>query len=586
MAERMARRAPDGAARAAARAVQDGFESWWDEFAEITRRAPRRFVERDWRAHHADALARLHLWAAHVTALVERLRGELGERAPDAALWAAAKTLYATSAGETTTAELRQTFFSSVTRRLLRVEGVSPATEFVAADAPLPPASVEPALLARYELDRGAAAALRRLLEEHGLGAPFEDLAGDAELGGARLTRELGPGELRCCAIEVLRSVFFRNKAAYVVGRVALEGGTLPLVLPLLHGERGLRLDALLTDEDEVSILFSFTRSHFHVETDRPGEVIAFLRTILPRKPVADLYIAVGFHKHGKTELYRDLLRQLEQTSAPFEHAPGDRGMVMIVFTLPGHDRVYKVIRDTFAYPKSTTPRDVMKRYRLVFERDRVGRLVEAQAFDELEFGRRRFAPALLAELLGEASRTVRLKDERVILDRVYIERRVRPLNLYLAEVGPGSARRAVVEYGRAIKDLAAANIFPGDFLLKNFGVTRHGRVVFYDYDELCLVTDCRFARLPQARTPEDELEPEPWFAVGDADVFPEEFRTFLDLPGPLLDVFERYHGELFTVEYWNELERRHRAGELPDFHPYPAARRLRRQRRQRPGAP
>jgi isocitrate dehydrogenase kinase/phosphatase len=244
--------------------------------------------------------------------------------------------------------------------------------------------------------------------------------------------------------------------------------------------------------------------------------------------------------------------------------------MVMLVFTLPSYDIVFKVIRDRFDRPKTSNRRQVMERYRLVFRRDRVGRLVDAQEFTRLRLPQARFDDALLEDLLANAAHTIHLDGDDVVIDHVYTERRMTPLNIFVRQAPPAAVQAAVIDYGRAIKELAAANIFPGDFLLKNFGVTRHGRVVFYDYDELCLVTDCRFRRMPPPRCPEEEMDPEPWFAVAENDIFPEEFRRFLGLPSELTELFQRHHGELFTVTFWRDLQDRHRRGELMDFFPYP----------------
>lgn len=303
--------------------------------------------------------------------------------------------------------------------------------------------------------------------------------------------------------------------------------------------------------------------------------MIEFLRSIMPLKPVAELYTSLGYNKHGKTELYRDLLRHIAQSDDLFEVARGERGMVMAVFTLPSFDVVFKIIKDRFSEPKTTTRQDVLNRYQLVFRHDRAGRLIDAQEFEHLKFDRARFAPELLEELLHVAAQSVTVEDENVIIKHLYTERRTIPLNLYLKEAPEAARRAALIDYGYTIKDLAAANIFPGDILLKNFGVTRHGRVVFYDYDELCLVTDCQFREMPDARDDDDEFSAEPWFFVGESDVFPAEFRTFLGLPQPLRQIFTERHAELFGVEFWQQLQRRHRAGEVIDIFPYRVSRRL-----------
>jgi isocitrate dehydrogenase kinase/phosphatase len=332
----------------------------------------------------------------------------------------------------------------------------------------------------------------------------------------------------------------------------------------------------VLTTPDEVHVVFSFARSYFHADTGRPAAAIAFLRTLMPAKPLHELYTSLGHNKHGKTELYRELVRQLSSADARFERAEGVRGLVMSVFTLSGYPVVFKVIRDEFGASKTVTRDAVKEKYRLVFRMDRVGRLVDAQEFEDLAFPRDRFDPACLDELRRDAPSAIRDDGRRVVIRHLYTERRLRPLDLHLRESDADTARAAVAEYGNAIKDLACANIFPGDLLLKNFGVSRHGRVIFYDYDELALLTQVRFRAMPTARYEEDEMSADPWFSVDEGDVFPEEFIPFLVPAGPLRDAFMDAHGDLFTVRWWRELQERQKAGELPDFFPYPQARRLR----------
>jgi isocitrate dehydrogenase kinase/phosphatase len=247
----------------------------------------------------------------------------------------------------------------------------------------------------------------------------------------------------------------------------------------------------------------------------------------------------------------------------------------MMVFTLPAFNVVFKVIRDRFRPPKETSREEVMERYRLVFARDRVGRLADAQEFEHLHFPRGRFAPELLEDLVAAAGDAVRVEGDDVTVRHLYTERRLRPLDLYLREAPEAAAHAAVVEYGNAIRDLACANIFPGDLLLKNFGVSRHGRVIFYDYDELTLLSEVNFRALPTAGSHEEEMSAEPWFSMDDRDVFPEQFLPFLLPPGPLRETFLAHHADLLTVAFWRKLQRLQAAGEIPDFHPYPAERRL-----------
>ncbi|HXY40283.1 MAG TPA: bifunctional isocitrate dehydrogenase kinase/phosphatase, partial [Vicinamibacteria bacterium] len=412
-----------------------------------------------------------------------------------------------------------------------------------------------------------------RLLAHQGFACGYEDLGRDA----TRIAAELDAAFRQpVAALQTARNPFFRGKSAYLVGRVLRGSGeSHPLVIALVNERGRVAADAVLLTEDEASVVFSFTRSYFHVECQRPRELVGFLHQLMPRKPVSDLYDAIGHIRHGKTELYQALLEHLQGSDDAFEVAPGQTGMVMLVFTLPSYDLVFKVIRDFFPPPKTVTRRSVMAKYDLVFKHDRAGRLVDARAFEHLKFDARRFPKPLLEELKRAASHTVAVDAESVVLHHLYTERRLRPLDLFLREAQASEARAAILDYGEAIRDLARSNIFPGDMLLKNFGVTRHGRVVFYDYDELAVLTDCRFREVPRARYDEEEMAGEPWFFVGENDVFPEEFLPFLGLDGELREAFMEQSRDLLSVEFWTAMQDEHRAGRLPDVYPYPQAKRF-----------
>jgi len=310
----------------------------------------------------------------------------------------------------------------------------------------------------------------------------------------------------------------------------------------------------------DVGSLFGYARSYFHVDLPVVSAAITLLRSFMPRKSVDELYTVLGRAKQGKTERYFALQRHLDKSIDSFVHAPGERGLVMIVFTLPSHDLVFKVIRDHFAPPKTTTRAEVIERYQFVFRHDRAGRLVDAQEFKRLRLPRSRFMPDLAEELLRDASGSCRIEGDDLIVEHCYIERRLRPLNLFLREAEPAAAESAIIDYGNALRDLAASNVFPGDLLLKNFGVTSHGRVIFYDYDEICLVSDCVFRDLPRARTEEEEISAEPWFYCGPRDVFPEQWLPFLSIPPALREVFVAQHECLLTAAWW-----RAQAEHMPD---------------------
>lgn len=556
--------------------IERAYEAYLREFREITRRAALRHERREWPAIQQDARDRLDLHGRFVTSAITELRDELGLRATGRSVWAAAKRVYLEAVGDRADHELAQTFFNSVTRRLFSTVGVDPALEFVDAeyDRPRPPPA-QPAFTS-YPPQASTAALVTSLLGNRRVSN--QPIVFDAAVIADTIERHRADawGAQPIDGVDLLDPVFYRNKGAYLIGRIRGGGRLLPLVIALVTDGDRVVVDAVLLSEDEASIVFSFTRSYFHVDVEAPHHAIAFLKSIMPAKRVAELYIALGYDRHGKAEFFRDLSRHLAASTDRFEFADGDRGMVMVVFTLPSYDVVFKVIRDRFAPPKQTTRRQVLDRYELVFRHDRAGRLVDAQRFEHLTFPRDRFGDELLAELRDETADTVTVDGDRVVIRHLYVERRVRPLNLYLREADPVAGRAAALDFGQTIKDLAATNIFPGDVLLKNFGVTRHGRVIFYDYDELAPLTDCNFRRMPEARTLEEEMSAEPWFYVGPHDMFPEEFLPFIGLHGELREIFLEAHRDLFDADFWNRMQALHRAGEIVDIFPYQDDRRLR----------
>lgn len=561
-----------------AKAVHISFGTFHSRFKEITRGAKDRFLNRDWSGLQKDATERLDLYRQSVAEIEADIRELLADRLTDKLVWAGMKAVYSGRIIHQNDWELAETYFNSLTRRIFATVGVDQRIEFVSTDFASPPTPTAVELFKSYDIQGGIAGVLRRILEDCRFGRPLKDAAGQAAAIANRIAAVTGNAAATAGVerIDIIRSLFFRNQGAFLVGRIITAAGDLPLAVALQHPPAGIVVDAVLLDEDSLSVLFSFTRSYFLVFTERPYDLVRFLKGIMPRKRTAELYTAIGYNKHGKTEFYRDIVHYTQTCGdEQFEPSPGIRGMVMIVFNLPQDDLVLKLIRDRFHNPKTVTRRKVLENYDLVFKHDRAGRLVEAHVFEFLKFDRCWFSDRLLDELLTEASQTVHLEKNDVVIRHAYVERRVTPLDLYLATADPEAAAAAVVDFGSAIKDLAVSNIFPGDMLLKNFGVTRHGRVVFYDYDELCPLTKCHFRKIPPPRSAEEELSNETWFAVGEDDVFPEEFARYVGLKPSLKAVLMKHHGDLFDVDFWRDAQNTVAAGEVPNILPYPPENRL-----------
>ncbi len=567
--------------RWACNTLRTAYDEYLREFQIITRRAKKRFEQRDWRGGQRDALARLTLVSEHVWQTMLVIRTQFGDRIADRTLWTQIKHAYAQAIEGLPTVELAETFYNSVTRRIFTTVGVDTHIEFVTPEARPGPSTeqVTRTFTRRQSPARSGATEglLREIIEAWRFDAPYRSLDEDIQAAAERIDAHFDDdGGQMPDRVEVACWPFFRGKAAYLVGRAWRGERFTPFILSFRHQEEGVFLDAVLLEDRQARVLFSFTRSYFHVDVSHPRALVELLQSLLPMRRLSELYISIGFNKHGKTELYREMVDHAERSGETLVPAEGDRGLVMIVFTYPSLNLVFKVIRDHIPPPKNTSHDEVKAKYNLVYRQDRAGRLVDAQEFEHLSFRRDDMDPRVIDELVQDAPSLIRIEGDWVHLRHLYVERRVRPLNLFLRETDEESARAAVLDYGQSIRDLAATNTFPGDLLLKNFGVTRNGRVIFYDYDELTLVTDCRFREMPTARDDEDEMRSDPWFFVDEHDIFPEEFPRFLGLSAELERVLREQHGELFTAAWWRGIQEKIRAGEIVDIFPYPQSVRLR----------
>ncbi|GIV32782.1 MAG: isocitrate dehydrogenase kinase/phosphatase [Chitinophagales bacterium] len=555
----------------AALLIAEGFYNYRNKFMEITRRARLRFERRNWHGIQYDSKERLELYKRESEQVLYALKKILGDLLTHKEVWRMLKAVYQEEVRDRKDYELAETFYNSLIRKTFPGQGVDEEIEFVQIrDEPLVNdihelCHVFPFYGSTYETIKG-------ILSYYPFFVSYDNPDYYIHLISNRIKEQLVStfGDFRFDRMELIRPVFFRNKGAYIIGRIVRGSQVMPFILALLNPfDTGIIIDAVLLTETDASLIFSFTRSYFLVDVENTLLLMKFLKSIMPEKRRSELYNSIGCDKHGKTVLFREIQKHLSATTDRFEWAPGVKGMVMAVFTLPTMNIVFKVIKDVFDPPKNTTRQKVMEKYRIVFLHDRAGRLADAQEFEYLVYERNRFDPALLEELLHTASRSIMLDEDRVVLKHCYIERKMTPLNIYLQHASEKEAIEAIIDYGNAIKELAAVNIFPGDLLIKNFGVTRHGRVVFYDYDELCFVTECNFRRLPAARDEEEELSGEPWYSVNENDVFPEELKHFLLPPGRLADAFLQHHADIFTVEFWHTMQQRQERGEILDVYPY-----------------
>ncbi|WP_433690425.1 bifunctional isocitrate dehydrogenase kinase/phosphatase [Kosakonia cowanii] len=560
-----------GLALLIAQTILQGFDAQYGRFLEVTAGAQQRFEQADWHAVQQAMKQRIHLYDHHVGLVVEQLRCITDSQHPDEAFLQEVKAHYTQLLPDYPRFEIAESFFNSVYCRLFDHRSLSPERLFIFSSQPERRFRTIPRPLAKaFWPERGWEALLTKVLSDLPLRLPWQDKARDVRYISAHLLEAFGMDALNHAHLQVANELFYRNKAAWLVGKLITPAGTLPFLLPIHRSDEGeLFVDTCLTTHAEASIVFGFARSYFMVYAPLPAATVEWLREILPGKTTAELYMAIGCQKHAKTESYREYLHYVNNSDEQFIEAPGIRGMVMLVFTLPGFDRVFKVIKDVFPPQKEMSAAHVRACYQLVKEHDRVGRMADTQEFENFVLEKRQIAPPLMALLLEQAPGKITDLGDRIAISHLYIERRMVPLNLWFEQVKGQQLRDAVEEYGNAIRQLAAANIFPGDMLFKNFGVTRHGRVVFYDYDEICYMTEVNFRDIPAPRYPEDELSAEPWYSVAPGDVFPEEFRHWLCADPEIGPLFEEMHADLFRADYWRGLQARIRQGHVEDVYAY-----------------
>ena len=590
-------RLTDHRAYEVAQALLAGFDRHYRLFRETSAAAKQRFETADWAGQQRAQRERIEFYDKRVDEAAERLQAEFAAGTLSMEVWQQVKLHVIGLLTDHHQPELAETFFNSVTTKILHHQYfnndfifVRPAlsTEYIENEEP----AAKPTFRAWYPTPATLRETLAGIVASFGLRGEWEDFDRDIDQWHAALLDALGSERWRTnFQIQALASLFFRNKGAYVVGKIVNGYREMPFALPILHTEPAsdagapdgpgrFYIDAALFGEDDLQMLFSFARAYFLVEMEVPSAYVQFLRTLMPRKPRSELYSALGLQKQGKTLFFRDFQFHLRHSSDAFRIAPGIKGMVMLVFDLPSYPFVFKLIKDFFPHQKETTREQVKGKYLLVKQHDRVGRMADTLEFSNVAFPRARFSAELLAEIERFCPSLMEDHGDTLILKHVYIERRMVPLNIFIQEASPAQLEHAVIEYGNAIKDLVAANIFPGDMLWKNFGVMRHGKVVFYDYDEIEYITDCHFRRVPAPRNEEEEMSGEIWYTVRPGDVFPETFGPFLLGHRAVREVFMKHHGDLLDAAFWQQHQARIRAGHVHDVFPYDPERRFCHQRR------
>lgn len=557
-----------------AQAILDGFDRHYSLFRKFSREGKTCFEKADWNRAAKASNERIQSYEQRVDETVEIIQQRFPEAAIKAELWPRIKIVFIGKLMNHWQAECAETFYNSVACRVLHRNYYN--SEYIFWRPAISTEYLEgtrPVYRSHYPESDGLRRSLLEILTGFGLDVSFENLRRDLRYLERAVLEQRGKSwkAQPNYQIQVLDSLFFRNKGAYIVGRMINGADRLPFVIPLLRGENDtMTVDCLIMKQSHVAVLFSFSRAYFLADMEVPAAYVRFLLSIMPRKSPVDLYAMLGLQKQAKTLFYRQLQHHLRHSRDNFQIAPGVRGMVMLVFSLPSFEFVFKMIKDKFDPPKTSTEAEVREKYQLVKNHDRVGRLADTLEYSNVAIPLNRIEPSLMEQLQKDAAGSIEIDGNRLVIRHIYIERRMEPLDNYLAGASRRERKQAIRDYGNSIRDLAGANIFPGDMLKKNFGVTRHSRVVFYDYDEICYITECNFRRIPPARDYDDMMSDTPWYSVEENDVFPESFGPFFFADPKDMEMFRKDHAELMTAEWWKKVQSDIMAGNQADIFPYP----------------
>lgn len=556
--------------------IAQSLNSYLEDYNALNDQAKNKFSQRDWPGIQDISARRIGLYKQKIGTLALKLKRTL-QADNTLTFWTHLKAAFSENISSRPDREIAETYFNSACRKTLQIQTVNNECMFV--ESGPHEQAIDEDLFIRFLLDSDLRECANRIIASFAFDAAFEDLNRDINFLALSIYKDLinERTESAVYKVDLLTSIFYRNKAAYLIGRIHIDFQSFrPFFIAIRHTEKGLYIDTLISDPKDAGVIFSFSHSYFFVSANRPGAMVGFLKSVLPGKAVSELYSSIGFHKHAKTELYREYLAHLQTSDSPFVFTPGIKGMVMTVFTLDDYPIVFKVIKDKIEPPKTVTRAEVRQKYRLVKMHDRVGRLADTHEFEHFIFDRVRFAPEVLDELRQLSPSILREEGDKVIISHLYTERKMTPLNIYLEDPNNEGWEDVVLDFGNAIKQLAAANIFPGDMFLKNFGLTKHKRVIFYDYDELGLLTAYHFRQLPKAENLSDAYSNEPWFAVGDNDVFPEQFIHFLAVTPEMKACFARFHSDIYSVDFWVSIQNRILNHEVIDTFPYDKSKRFR----------
>ena len=562
----------------AAQLILTVYDEFYRRLCEYPHLAQRAFEDMDPHASIRISQERLGLYSRYIAEHGPRILAAFPALAANLAVWDALDRLFTAMIVDRYDADIAFSFAHSIRRNISRGLWRPVAYSF-------PP----PSKLRAYSM----ASVHRRLrisgridtellctaLQTPNFAVPFRDLQGDAQRILERVEQVLGgPGHGVPLALDVIDAGFFRDRSAFIVGRWLLaDGGIAPFVVALLNSADGIYADAVLHRVSDIHDLFSSALANFHVTTRLYYQTCVFLFSLMPRRPFGHHYSTIGYNHVGKVAILNEINDQV-RCGHRFERSPGVPGTVALGFTFDECAYHLKVIRDrpTSSYKWGAYPgvAAVSDKYRVVHEINRAGSMLDNVMYFNLRLDRGMFDPALLDEICSQAAESVQVDDGGVYLRLLIVQMKIVPLPVYLENAGEDATRAVMISLGHCIRNNAATNIFNKDLDSRNYGVGRYGRVFLFDYDAVEKLTDVKI-RTNTDREPGEEAVPE-WFFEEGVIFLPEELEHGMQLKSHhARRCFHEENSDLLGMEYWLDVQRKLKRGEVPGLKTYPDSTKL-----------
>ncbi|CFX54209.1 Isocitrate dehydrogenase kinase/phosphatase [Candidatus Filomicrobium marinum] len=568
-----------------ANAILAVFDNYYVRSRHIPYLAKEAFETRNWPETTNLSRERLDIYGRNLDALIPLLKQSWPQFADERGFWVEVEAQYLTQIRERYEADLAFAFLRS-TRRLMRQGEWAPVSYFAGRQKEIVPHDNGPTAIRTFTCIWPVKnETVIDLLQVPGFNAPFRDIVDDARLIAMRINETLEAATNSdisgaSITIEMIDGGFFRNRGAYLVGRIKQPSGPdIPLALALLNEKDGIYVDAVLFEADRLHYVFSSALANFHVTAEAYHQLAHFLHSVMPKRPLGLHYSTIGFNHVGKVAVMRELQAEHNTATEQLDFALGFRGTVAIGFSTPSSRYVLKVIRDQPAegYKWDTFPGvdAILQKYRAVHETDRAGSMLDNIIYDNVRLDREWFTPQLLQEFANAAPDSVKILHRYVLFRHLIVQMKLTPVPEFLKKASPTEAKAAIRELGTCIANNAAANIFNKDLDARNYGVSRIGRVYLFDYDAVEPLTGIK------VRTNLDRIEGEEdipdWFFEKGTIFLPEEMLVGLRVDDPdLRRAFREINGELMTTAYWEGMQRALNAGLVPKVRAYPTHMRLR----------